>query len=127
MRKKRFIIAAIVLCLGVGYLAFIGFKSSASYYLTVSEVGERADSIYGSRVRVNGHVAPGSVDWDSKNLALRFTLTEGEKSLPVAYKGVVPDAFKADSDVVVEGKLNRDGVLQASTILTKCPSKYAPQ
>ena len=59
--------------------------------------------------------------------ALRFRLRDrdGTASVPVAYKGSVPDLFKVGREVVVEGKLV-NGTFVANTLVTKCPSKYAP-
>jgi len=42
----------------------------------------------------------------------------------VVYSGVVPDAFKPDADVVLEGKLTASGTFEADNLLVKCPSKY---
>ncbi len=126
IRKKRFIIGGIIVFLAIGYLGYMGFTSSATYYYTVSEVMEQGDSIYDENVRVNGQVAPGSVEQESGSFILRFTITEGGQSLPVVYQGVVPDAFKVGNEVVAEGQLNSDGIFQANTILAKCPSKYVP-
>ena len=127
LKKKRFLFGGIIVFIAIGYLGFMGFQSSATYYYTVSELMEQGSSISGQDVRVNGQVSPGSVEQEPGSLTLRFTMTEGERSLPVVYHGVVPDAFKAGSEVVVEGYLNSDGVLQSDTILTKCPSKYVPK
>jgi cytochrome c-type biogenesis protein CcmE len=60
------------------------------------------------------------------NSALEFTIMEGGKSLPVIYRGMVPDTFRAGREIVIEGHLDSGGVFQADTILTKCPSKYEP-
>ncbi|OGO05140.1 MAG: hypothetical protein A2Y60_03105 [Chloroflexi bacterium RBG_13_54_9] len=127
IRRKRFLIGGIVILLAVAYLGYRGFEGSATYYLTVSEVKEQGGRIAGENVRVNGRVAPGSVDWDAENNILRFVLVDEEKGLSVLYKGIVPDAFKADSNVVVEGGLESDGIFHADAILTRCPSKYAPE
>ncbi|MFC2003918.1 cytochrome c maturation protein CcmE [Chloroflexota bacterium] len=127
LKKKRFLFGGIIVFIAVGYLGFMGFQSSATYYYTVSELMKQGSSIYGQNVRVNGWVSPGSVEQEPSSLILRFTVTEGEKSLPVVYHGVVPDAFKVGSEVVVEGYLNSDGVLQSEAIMTKCPSKYIPK
>ncbi len=128
LRKKRFLIGGIIVFLAIGYLGFMGFQSSATYYYTVSELMEQGGSIYGENVQVNGQVTPGSVEQEPGSLILRFSISEdGEESLPVVYHGVVPDTFKVGSDVVVEGHLNSAGIFQANTILTKCPSKYVPE
>jgi len=127
LKKKRFLFSGIILIIAVGYLAFVGFQSSATYYYTVSELIEQGSSIYGESVRVQGLISPGSIEQETGSLDLRFTMTEGERSLPVVYHGVVPDAFNVGSEVVVEGYLDSDGVMQADEILTKCPSKYVPE
>ncbi len=129
LRKKKFLIGGIIIFLAIGYLGFMGFTGSATYYYTVSELMEQGGSIYGENVRVNGEVAPGSVKQESGSLVTRFTIVdvEGEESLPVVYQGVVPDAFRVGNDVVVDGHLNSAGIFQANNILVKCPSKYIPE
>ncbi len=125
--KRRFLIGGIIVFLAIGYLGYMGFQGSATYYYTASELIEHESSIYGENVRVNGQVAPGSVEQEAAGSPLRFTIIDGEDSLPVVYQGVVPDAFKVGNDIVVEGHLNSSGIFQAHTILVKCPSKYVPE
>ncbi len=129
LKKKRFLIGGIIVFLAIGYLGFMGFQSSATYYYTASELIEHESSIYGENVRVNGQVAPGSVEQEAQGTILRFTIVdvEGEESLPVVYQGVVPDTFKVGNEIVIEGHLNSDGIFPANTILTKCPSRYVPE
>ena len=126
MKKRKFIIGGLILFLAIGYLGFMGFSNSASYYFTVSEVLAQGSSIYNQDVRVNGTVVPGSVEQKSDDLSLTFNVTEGGKTLPVVYHGVVPDTFRPDGDIVVEGTLGAGGVFQAKTLMPKCPSKYEP-
>jgi cytochrome c-type biogenesis protein CcmE len=47
--------------------------------------------------------------------------------VPVVYHGSVPDLFKTGRHIVVEGTY-RNGVFVAkrNSLITKCPSKYAP-
>ena len=127
LKKRKFLVGGIIVFIAVGYLGYMGFQSSATYYYTVSELAEQGNSIHSERVRVNGLVAPGSLEQEPGSFILKFIITEGEESLPVVYQGVVPDAFKVGNEVVVEGYLNQDGILQSNNILTKCPSKYVPK
>ena len=129
LRKKKFLIGGIIVFLAIGYLGFMGFQSSATYYYTVSELMGLGNSIYDENVRVNGVVAPGSVEQEAQGTILRFTIAdaEGEESLPIFYQGVVPDTFKVGNEVVLEGQLNSDGMFQAHTLMPKCPSKYVPE
>ena len=127
LKKKRFLIGGIIVFLAIGYLGFMGFESSATYYYEVSELLAQGSSIYGENVRVNGQVAPGSIKQESGGLIMSFSIIEGETSLPVVYQGVVPDTFRVGNEVVVEGYLDSDSTFQANTILAKCPSKYVPE
>lgn len=81
------------------------------------------------RVSLTGRVA-GPVRGDAHGGGLRFRLRDvtGTASVPVVYRGSVPDLFKRGRDIVVDGRL-RDGVFVAvpGTMVTKCPSKYAPK
>ena len=129
LKKKKFFIGGLIIVLAIGYLAYTGFESSATYYYTVSELTGQGGIADGENVKVNGRVMAGSVEQDTEDRILTFIIVdvEGEKSLPVVYQGVVPDTFKTGNDVVVEGYLNSSGVFQANNILAKCPSKYVPE
>jgi len=126
MKKRKFIIGGLVLFLAIGYLMYMGINSSASYYYTVSELMSQSSIPQTQVIRVNGKVLAGSVEQRSSDLSLNFTVTEGGKNLPVVYSGVVPDTFRPDGDIVVEGTLGAGGIFQAKTLMPKCPSKYKP-
>jgi len=69
-----------------------------------------------------------SGDAHAGGLHFRLRDRKGSTSVPVVYTGSVPDLFKMDREVVVDGKL-RNGVFVAvpNTLVTKCPSKYTPK
>jgi cytochrome c-type biogenesis protein CcmE len=81
------------------------------------------------RVSLMGHVV-GKPSGDAHAAGLRFTVRDvkGAATVPVLYKGSVPDLFRTDRDVVVDGRL-RNGLFVAvpNTLVTKCPSKYSPK
>lgn len=81
------------------------------------------------RVSLAGKVV-GKPAGDAHASGLRFTLRDvkGTATVPVVYKGSVPDLFRSGRDVVVDGRL-RNGVFVAvpNTLVTKCPSKYTPK
>ena len=67
---------------------------------------------------------------NAHDTALRFRLADrtGNASVPVVYRGTVPDLFKSGREVVVDGRLvNGVFVAKANTLVTKCPSKYSPK
>jgi cytochrome c-type biogenesis protein CcmE len=125
--KKRFLIGGLVVFVAIGYLVFTGLQSSTMYYFTVSEFAQKEAAVIGETVRINGQVASGTVTKDDPGHNVKFTITEGGQSLPVIYQGVLPDTFKEEATVVVEGQLNDDGMFRAQTIMLKCPSKYVPK
>ena len=80
------------------------------------------------QVSLVGKVA-GKTSGDGHDTALRFRLRDrdGSTSVPVVYRGSVPDLFRTGREVVVDGTL-RDGtfVAERNSLVTKCPSKYVP-
>jgi len=108
--------AVVVAC--VGYLVYSATTSSAEFYQTIPEV--RAHPASG-QVRVLGIVEDG---YQRQGARLSFVATDGHTALPVVYSGSVPDLFQPGIEVVVEGRLTQDGVFHASTLLTKCPSRF---
>ena len=81
------------------------------------------------RVSLMGQVV-GKPSGDAHGAGLRFRLRDvkGNATVPVVYKGSVPDLFRTGRDVVVDGHL-RNGAFVAvpDTLVTKCPSKYSPK
>ena len=88
--------------------------------LQPSELGKRTE-----RVGLSGKViAP--VRREERALRFRLRDVEGMASVPVVYRGTIPDQFQRGRDVHVEGRL-QGGVFVADKLITKCPSKYAPK
>ena len=69
-------------------------------------------------------VLPGTLKWDAKSLDLRFTLSDGQASVPVRHRGTPPDLFAEGRGAVVEGTWSHDGYFQATTILAKHSEEY---
>ena len=117
-----------IVVVAIGFLSYMGFMGAATFYYEVSELLDQGSLIYDENVRVNGQVAPGSVEQTEAGTKLKFTLVDisGEESLPVVYLGVVPDTFTVGNEVVVEGYLGSDGTFQGHTLVPKCASRYVP-
>jgi cytochrome c-type biogenesis protein CcmE len=74
-------------------------------------------------------VVLGPMSGDAEAAGLRFRLRDigGTSTVPVVYRGTVPDLFRAGRDVSVRGTLeNGVFVAERDSLVTKCPSKYAP-
>lgn len=123
-KKKKFIIGGIIIFSVIGYMVYAGVSDNEVYYMTPTELIAKGEAVYTQGVRVSGKIEDGSIDWDPVALELHFVLIDGKESVPVHYKGVVPDAFKYGVEVIVEGKFVDGKVFEATELLTKCPSKY---
>jgi cytochrome c-type biogenesis protein CcmE len=75
---------------------------------------------------MGGLVKDGSVK-RSPDLNIKFDVTDGKSSIPVAYHGIVPDLFREGQGVVVEGKMGPGGVFRADTVLAKHDERYMPK
>ncbi len=80
----------------------------------------------GRRFRLGGMVEQGSLV-RGDNLAVSFKVTDGGATLPVNYKGILPDLFREGQGVVAEGALNASGTFVADTVLAKHDEKYMPK
>ena len=78
-----------------------------------------------ARFRLGGLVAEGSLR--RNGTAVAFIVTDGEKTLPVAFTGQLPDLFREGQGVVAEGKLDTTGVFIADTVLAKHDENYMPK
>jgi len=117
-------IGIVVIGGGVSYLMYQAIKTSSSYYYSVDDFMGGSDKVYNSSLRLAGKVKPGSVSRDMEKMLLSFVIQGSKAELPVSYKGVVPDNFAEDIEVVVEGQLDTAGNFNAQTLMTRCESKY---
>jgi len=123
----KFAIGAVLIVGAVGYLMASGVKQTGQFFLTPSELSQRvaADpSFYNLGMKVGARVVPGTVARDPTAQTLRFDITDGSARYPVVFHGLPPDTFTDSVEVVVEGRLQRDGVIYATDVLAKCGSRY---
>ncbi len=129
-RRKTVIFAVILILSSFVYLVFLGMKEGSMYYLEVSEFFSRLDELGRQKVRINGAIVPGSVNYDTGSMKLTFYLKdkdmEDSRQLKVVYRGSPPDLLEQEGvTLVAEGSYNRKtGVFEAGQLLVKCPSKY---
>ena len=122
------VLLAGLLVLGtVGYLMATGIRETGVYFVTPSELAARVDADPSFRdvgVKMGAQVVNGSLKRDVATQTISFEVTDGAHSYPVVYRGLAPDTFTDDVEVVVEGRLQPDGVFRATTLLAKCGSRY---
>jgi cytochrome c-type biogenesis protein CcmE len=126
----KFILGATLIVASVGFLITEGVKETGVYFLTPAELASKteADPTFVENVgfKVGAKVVPGSVRRDPDARQIDFQVSDAVKTYPVSYHGLVPDTFTdaSDIEVIVEGRLGRDGVIRATDVLAKCGSRY---
>jgi cytochrome c-type biogenesis protein CcmE len=106
-------------------LVLNAMRDSIVFFSTPSMVAEKHIGA-GKRFRLGGLVQPGSLQ-RGDNLAVTFSVADGSATLPVAYKGILPDLFREGQGVVAEGALDQSGVFRADTVLAKHDETYMPK
>ena len=126
-RHRRFIWVALgLLIIGVAVtLVLRAFNSNLVFFFTPSEVAENkapTDRTF----RIGGLVSAGSIKRQPDGLTVAFDVTDTAKTIPVTYKGILPDLFKEGKGVVAQGKIGPDGVFRAAEVLAKHDENYMP-
>lgn len=112
-----------VLATAFGALLYTSLGESMQYYKYTDEVMASPTEWQGKKLQVHGYVVGPSIAWNPRTLEYRFDMQRNGKVMRAFYTGVVPDTFKADSEVVLTGLLKDDG-FHATEMTAKCPSKY---
>ena len=117
-------IALGVVALGVATaLVLTAFNKNLVFFFTPSQVAANEAPV-GRTFRIGGMVVPGSLKRDG--VEVRFVVTDTAKSMPVLYRGQLPDLFKEGKGVVAQGQLGADGVFTAREVLAKHDENYMP-
>ncbi|HOD45022.1 MAG TPA: cytochrome c maturation protein CcmE [Anaerolineaceae bacterium] len=147
--RVKFIIGGVLIAVAVLYLIISNTSASSQYYLTVAELQERKTEMMGRDLRVSGAVLGETIVYDPQTLTLQFTvvhipgdnkeierlgglalvlheatLNPNLPALQVVYVGVKPDLLKNEAQAIMSGRINENGVFEATELLLKCPSRY---
>ena len=125
--RSKFLLGGLVILGTASYLMASSIRETAVYYLTPGELSAKtvADpTFFETGVKVGARVVPGSIKRAAGGRETSFAMTDGAKTYNVGYRGITPDTFTDGVDVVVEGRLGRDGTFRATTLLAKCASRY---
>ncbi len=126
-RQKRltWIVAGVALVAAAVGLVLYALKNNVSLYFTPTQVYNK-EAPQGRNFRIGGLVEAGSVKRDADGLRVRFNITDTVNTMPVIYKGILPDLFKEGKGVVAQGKLESDNVFHAEEVLAKHDENYMP-
>ena len=124
--KKLLVIVLGVTGLGIAAALILNaFQSNLVFFFSPTQVS-RGEAPSDRAFRIGGLVEAGSVKREADGLTVRFVVTDTAKSIPVVYKGILPDLFKEGKGVVAEGKLGADGLFTSTQVLAKHDENYMP-
>ena len=126
-RHKRFGLIAAGLALLVIAVVLIAksFNSNLVFFFTPTQV-EAGEAPKTGSFRIGGMVEEGSLKRLPDGLRVAFNVTDTAKTMPVIYKGILPDLFKEGKGVVAQGKLGANGTFEADNVLAKHDENYMP-
>jgi cytochrome c-type biogenesis protein CcmE len=125
-RKRRrlwVVVIGLVLLAAATALILTAFRDSIVFFYTPTELAEKPVAA-GRLLRIGGLVEDGSVTRAGD--VIHFRVTDMKSTLPVVYKGILPDLFREGQGVVAEGTLGTDGTFQARQVLAKHDENYMP-
>ncbi|HEX6042930.1 MAG TPA: cytochrome c maturation protein CcmE [Pyrinomonadaceae bacterium] len=126
-RHKRIGIIVIGLA-GLGFASFLAlnaFQNNLVFFFSPTQVVAKEAPV-NRTFRIGGLVENGTLKRDGDGLTVRFTVTDTAASIPVVYKGILPDLFKEGRGCVAQGRIGADGVFQADEVLAKHDENYMP-
>ena len=127
MKRRHKRIAFILVALGAlsiaAFLVANAFRNNLVFFFSPTQVAAKEAPI-DRTFRIGGLVQEGTLQRDG--LTVRFVVTDTAASIPVVYKGILPDLFKEGRGCVAQGKIGADGVFQAEQVLAKHDENYMP-
>ena len=126
-KQRRLVLIATaigVLGLGLG-LVLYAMRDSIVFFHAPSDITAKGVAP-GTRFRLGGLVQEGSiVRGEGQNIT--FTVMDTAATVPVRYRGILPDLFREGQGVVAEGVLEAGGVFRADTVLARHDETYMPR
>jgi cytochrome c-type biogenesis protein CcmE len=124
-RRRLYFAAALIVASAGGTALVLGaLRDNVLYFYSPSDVSAKHVQP-GVAFRIGGLVEKGSVSHGA-HADVRFVVTDGHASVPVAFRGVLPDLFREGQGIVAMGALNGGGTFDATEVLAKHDEKYMP-
>lgn len=126
-RKKRllFIVGGMACLVIVVALVLNAFRSNLVFFYTPTEVAQNKVPV-GQYFRIGGLVKEGSLHHVGNGVKVSFVITDTARSVPVVYRGILPDLFAEGEGVVAEGVMLPNGTFKAKQVLAKHDAQYMP-
>jgi len=123
-RKRLWLLVGSLCVLGAAVaLVLSALSDNLVFFYSPTQMAEKHPGP-DRRLRIGGLVEQGSVKKNGQEV--RFIVTDLKKTVPVVYRGILPDLFREGQGVIAEGTLGADGVFTAREVLAKHDEKYMP-
>ena len=124
-QRRAALIAAALTTLGLALgLILFALRETITYFKTPSDIAS-SPLAPNQRFRLGGLVAQDSLK-RGQGAEIEFAVTDTIKSIPVIFRGVLPDLFREGQGIVAEGRLEADGRFRADIVLAKHDETYMP-
>src|SRR3989475_10072381 len=126
-RHKRigFIVVSLAALGLAAWLVLGAFRNNLVFFFSPTQIATREAPV-GKTFRIGGLVQDGTFKHDTDGLTVHFTVTDTANTIPVVYKGILPDLFKEGRGCVAQGHVGADGVFYAESVLAKHDENYMP-
>lgn len=124
-KKIRIQLGAFFILAALVYMGLQGAHNFTSYFVNVKTFQQRVAMLEQHSVRVQGTLLSRSVHYDAAHDTLSFTLTAQGATLPVVYRGAMPNEQFKNARAIVEGH-ESGGVFHATKLMIQCPNHYVP-
>lgn len=126
-RRKRllWVLAGVALVGLAVTLVLRALDANVMFFYSPSQI-HAGEAPQGAAFRIGGLVEVGSLQRSADGLQVQFMVTDEVQRVPVRYQGLLPDLFREGKGVVASGKLQADGVFEASEVLAKHDENYMP-
>lgn len=101
------------------------FQENLVFFHSPSEIAENKIPAE-RRFRLGGLVEENSVVKGQDGVTISFRVTDTAATVPVRFRGLLPDLFRESQGVVADGSLDGDGTFVATEILAKHDETYMP-
>ena len=123
-RKRLWLLVGSLAVLGAAAaLVLSSLSDNIVFFYSPTQLAEKKLAPQ-QRLRIGGLVEQGSVNKSGDEV--RFRVTDLKQSVPVVYRGILPDLFREGQGVIAEGAMGADGVFAAREVLAKHDEKYMP-
>ena len=126
LRFQRLILILLTLSMLGAALLLILFntKQNIVFFYTPSELLENSITL-DKKLRIGGYVKKSSFVEKSLN-NYEFRITDNTNNLLIFYKGMLPDLFREEQGIVVEGFIDKNNNIVASKVYAKHDENYMP-